>query len=514
MKKILFLITELQRPVGGLYRFTTELLPAWRQLVQNGETEFEPLVVSLREPLAPLGDLQLANEFAELMHYDSRLKVYTAERGGEKCYFLDASLNVEERNQLHRELWDKYRVRSEKAAQWDFYQNLNAYWRFLPDFAEVLAKQNDIALIDAQDWLAFPAGFLAKERIHKPLHCRFHSGEMGRSLGRPDEDGAPLRIETAALQEADYVSGVSVTEAKFEVYGLMPRKEALSRELAESRGERWREEQKWKERRFEEFLLLESEDLELITQTVAGIPNGIILDPWRQLPRDVITEGRDTLQRLLPGKDKFVTFIGRPEYRKGIQHLLQAFAGLEYRNAGLLILSSMSEVELAKFRATCHGLGIEGAVQIYNGWVDERMKKGIFCATDILALPSLYEPFGLVTLEGLAADLTCHLSGAVGPVCVVGDTGGMHEVIRNGVNGFKVPMEEDRFDLQPHYLSVVIDLALRNPQLHARISRGGAERAQNFAFNWGVVAQNIFKAYRHAQENCAFWHKDTCKTNG
>ncbi|MEW6069888.1 MAG: hypothetical protein AB1485_04665, partial [Candidatus Thermoplasmatota archaeon] len=63
MRYVLFLITELQRPVGGLYRFATEYLPVWRKAVSDKETDYEPLVFAPHDPALPLDDLQLEQRF-------------------------------------------------------------------------------------------------------------------------------------------------------------------------------------------------------------------------------------------------------------------------------------------------------------------------------------------------------------------------------------------------------------------------------------------------------------------
>jgi len=170
-------------------------------------------------------------------------------------------------------------------------------------------------------------------------------------------------------------------------------------------------------------------------------------------------------------------------------------------NAGLVVSSSMSPEEYKKYYSLAVSLGIQDDVAIYNGWLDEDMKKAIFCAADVIALPSLYEPFGLVTLEALAADMACELNGLHGPTVVVGDTGGMSEVIRNGVSGFKVPMEEDSFDLRPEMLSKILRLSLSSEELHARVSKGGAERVQSRFFDWNFIVYKIFEVYRRATEN-------------
>lgn len=507
MKKALFLVTELQKPVGGLHRYSIELFSAWKNALENHKAPYEPLPISLRDPAVPLSDLRFCAEYGDFMEKHPKTLVYEGVRGGIKCLFLESSLTEEEKNRLHGELWVKYRIKSEKASFWDYYGTLNAYWRAVPEFADFLIKQRkeEIALIDAQDWLAFPAGFLTREKIHRPLNCRFHSGEFGRSLGHPDFDTPPITIETAALQEADYLQGVSVHEAQFEAYNHLPLKQRLRGELAPFRSRKWLEYQLWKEEHFEDFLLYEAgSDLEIITESIAGITNGIILDSWKGVKKENIEAGRKVLQKALPKKDKYVLFIGRAEYRKGIDALLKAFFELRQNskiNAGLVISSNLSNEDYARYFGMISKMKLEHDVIIYNGWLGEDLKKGLFCASDVIALPSLYEPFGLVTLEVFSADMAAELNGESGPIAIVGDTGGMSEVVKNGVNGFKVPMEEDRFDLNPSFLARILKLSLQDSRLKEKISRGAAERVQQRYFDWNFIIQRVFEIYGHAEKN-------------
>ncbi|OIO22807.1 hypothetical protein AUJ65_05280 [Candidatus Micrarchaeota archaeon CG1_02_51_15] len=508
MKKVLFLVTELQKPVGGLYRYATELFPAWKHAVEQGKVGLEPFVLSLRDSGVLLRDLKPSPEFAQFVEANKGMKVYEAVRGGIKCFFLESSLSEGERDAFHKELWDKFRIRSEKSANWDFYRKLNSFWKHAPAVAEFWQQRHSkegIALVDAQDWLAFPAGFLCRERLKVPLVCRFHSGEFGRSLGKPDADNAVLFIEAAAFQEADFVQGVSISEAKFEAYNLLPLKQSITAELAAVKTQKWAQEQAWRDECFEKFSLLEPEDLSLIAQCVGGITNGIILDDWRNVTPERIKFGRTVLRKLLPEKQKFVLFMGRAEWRKGIDHLLEAFELLRDSSVGLVVSSRLSEDEYRKYYAKIVALGLAKDVVLYNGWVEEDLKKSLFCACDVLALPSLYEPFGLVTLEGLAADLAAELNGFVGPVVVVGGNGGMKEVIRNGVDGFKVPMERE-FELKPALLSRILKIALNDEKLRHKISAGGARRVQQKYFSWAYIVERIFEAYSNAQANYATWH--------
>ncbi len=499
MRKVLFLITELEKPAGGLHRFAKELLPAWRNAAKRGRTEFEPLVLSLHDPAEPLADLKPEPQFDQVGAKNG-FKVYSTERGGEKCYFIESNLSTEDYYAFHKTLWDNYRIKSERSSPWPFYRLLCGFWKHAPILAAEIAKTEKIALVDAQDWLAFPAGFLAKEKLGLPLYCRFHSCEYGRSMGQPDYEAAPVRVEAAALQEADMIQGVSVSEGKFVAYHLLPLKKEIRESLELEKGEEWTNHQLRKEEQYEEFLLLETSDLELIGETASGLTNGIILDDWKTVSLAQIQKGREILKKLAD-KKHYVLFIGRVDARKGIDQLLEAMAILNRDDTLLVLSSSFTGTEYEKYSQRIKALGIEGKVAINSGWLDETLKKGLFCASDVICLPSLYEPFGLVTLEGLAADLACENNNVTGPAVVVGGTGGMNEIIKNGISGVKVPMDEDRFEMRADYLAKILEMVLRNDNLRRRLSRGGAERVQSPYFDWNFIVLRMHEAYHQAMEN-------------
>ena len=50
-------------------------------------------------------------------------------------------------------------------------------------------------------------------------------------------------------------------------------------------------------------------------------------------------------------------------------------------------------------------------------------------ASDVLIMPSLYEPFGIVAIEAMAA----------GCCLIVSAVGGLNEIVKHGTNGLKVP---------------------------------------------------------------------------
>lgn len=497
----LFLITELERPVGGLSRFANELLASWKDARAQEKTEYEPIVLGMHDPAMQLSDLVPAQKFAELTAAYPQLAMHKAERGGVTCYFLEVKMPVEECNSFHAELYEKYRVRSERASQDPYYRTLSAFWKYAPIAADFMQRKlnANIQVIDAQDWLAFPAGFLCREKLGKPLLCRFHSGEYGRALGNPDAVSAPLDIEAAALAFADFIQGVSISEMKFELFNLANRKRQICAEAAPRMPRGWLAGQEERDEKFEEFLLLESDGLEMVGEHCAGLPNGIILDQWKLVQLADIFKGKEMLRSIF-NKKSYVLFIGRPERRKGIDELLAAFDQLRGTDVGLVISSNMSSVDYGALMARIRSMRLESSVAVHNGWLSDPAKRSLLCAADVVALPSLYEPFGLVTLEVLAADLACEENGTKGPVVIVGANGGMNEVIRNGVNGFKAPMAS-QFALRPDHLARIISMSCCDESLRARVSKGGAERVQSPYFDWHYITLRIHECYRRAGRN-------------
>ncbi|XP_072043110.1 D-inositol 3-phosphate glycosyltransferase-like [Amphiura filiformis] len=70
--------------------------------------------------------------------------------------------------------------------------------------------------------------------------------------------------------------------------------------------------------------------------------------------------------------------------------------------------------------------------------------------SDILVMPSLYEPFGIVAIEAMAA----------GCCLIVSATGGLDEIVEHGVNGFKVP-PGDAKSIQEAFEVMAADSSMR-----------------------------------------------------
>ena len=116
-----------------------------------------------------------------------------------------------------------------------------------------------------------------------------------------------------------------------------------------------------------------------------------------------------------------VLYVGRFAQQKGIKFALEALNMTEIPHTFRLIgayKNSPSEYLLREFPQFEY-LGPKPMSELAE----------YMSASDILIVPSLYEPFGLVVLEGMAAG--CNM--------LVSAVGGPDELIEDGVNGLKVP---------------------------------------------------------------------------
>ena len=125
-------------------------------------------------------------------------------------------------------------------------------------------------------------------------------------------------------------------------------------------------------------------------------------------------------------QEKIVLFVGRLVYEKGVHILINAVPKvLQNVNAKFIIVGSgyMKEQLLNIVRS----MGLEHKV-FFEGFVDEATLLKLQKCADVSVVPSLFEPFGIVALEAMAAK---------SPV-VVSDTGGLSEIVQHDVTGVKV----------------------------------------------------------------------------
>ncbi len=206
------------------------------------------------------------------------------------------------------------------------------------------------------------------------------------------------------------------------------------------------------------------------------IANGIDLSRWRA-SRGEVAVARDRY-----GADgPLIVFVGRLEWEKGVHTLIDALPRLRRRLPGLrvVIAGRGGAAEDLQRRARERRVG---SIIEFTGWLPERELHALIAAADALVIPSIYEPFGLVALEG----------AALGAPLVVARAGGLAEFVDDGVNGHTFEPGD------------VVDLAratteaVRETNRSAEMARAARERLES-SYRWELLAAQTQEAYQAAR---------------
>jgi starch synthase len=219
------------------------------------------------------------------------------------------------------------------------------------------------------------------------------------------------------------------------------------------------------------------------------VHNGIDLERWKPARDDDVVRsfGID------PEKPS-VVFVGRITRQKGLPYLLRAARLLP---PGVQLVLCAGAPDTAEILAEVQGLVAD--LQAERGgvvWLDRLLSQhelsAVLTQATTFVCPSVYEPLGIVNLEAMACSAP-----------VVGTaTGGIPEVVDDGITGRLVPIEQlddgtgtpvdaDRFvaDLAAALMEVLAD-----PAAAKRMGEAGRARAER-DFSWTSIAERTRAIY-------------------
>jgi glycogen synthase len=159
-----------------------------------------------------------------------------------------------------------------------------------------------------------------------------------------------------------------------------------------------------------------------------------------------------------------VLFVGRLAPQKGVRTLVEAAGLLKDPSAQVLLVGDGPKRKALERDAERLGVGDR---LHFVGFVAHDRLPAVLAHADLLVLPSLYEELGTVLLEAMQAAL---------PI-VASKTGGIPDVIEDGVNGILVPPGE------PEAFAHAINRLLADRDLVRRLSEGAQERVKDH--DWG-----------------------------
>jgi starch synthase len=317
-----------------------------------------------------------------------------------------------------------------------------------------LVQMEQLATIDivhTHTWYVSMAGFLAKKLFNIPFVLTTHSLEPLRAW-KAEQLGSGYAMsswmERTAILDADAVIAVS-QGTKEDILRAYP---------------------------------------EVDASRVHVIYNGIDLDQYQKT-----TETSALIKYGVDPSLPYVLFVGRITRQKGVTHLVEAIRYLPPHTQVVLCAGAPDTPEIAvEMREKVEEAR---ALNPRVVWIEKMVTKAeaieLYSHASVFCCPSVYEPFGIINLEAMA----CRA-----PV-VASATGGILEVVVDGVTGYLVPFEQDpitKFPSDPEKfardLAEKISQLLADPQKALQFGEAGRKRVEE-TFAWSAIADQTIKLY-------------------
>lgn len=126
----------------------------------------------------------------------------------------------------------------------------------------------------------------------------------------------------------------------------------------------------------------------------------------------------------IPSKDRVVMYSGRFVKIKNVELLIRAVAALADKEAYTVLMAGDGE-RRAEYEKLAEELGVKLCI---TGFIEKQEELfEVYFAADCLVLPSVYDPWGLVINEAMAAHL---------PVICTDYCGAGMDLVRDGFNGY------------------------------------------------------------------------------
>ena len=318
-----------------------------------------------------------------------------------------------------------------------FIYNILSATKFINELTKKEKYTFDIVCV--HDWLSSIAGLVIKNETKTPVVFHAHSTEWGRAGGAGSE--VVSHLENAMAQSSNKIITVSY---------------AMQQDLVRHG---------WP------------------ASKISVVWNGV--DPEKYNPckydEDEVRMIRERYD--IPSDWNMLLFVGRLTWVKSVRNLLVAMPSVlrEYPNTKLVILGKGEEqrdIEEAAGR-----LGIKENIVYRFDFVPEYERILHYAAADVCVFPSVYEPFGIVSLEAMSMEKPV-VVGARGIV------GFREQVVNSGPeqNGIHIN-GEDSSDI-----AWGIKEVLRNPEKARNWGENGRKRVLEF-FTWRKAAEETLKIY-------------------
>jgi glycosyltransferase involved in cell wall biosynthesis len=315
------------------------------------------------------------------------------------------------------DVYDEYGVR--KLYQNTLLDEVHAF----AHKASQIASEEEFDLIHAHDWTSYLAGVAAKVASGKPLVLHVHATAFDQAAG-DNVDPAVFAIEKEAFASADRILTVS---------------------------------------HFTKQIIVEKHGAD--EDKVQVVHNGVdTTEPKTYEP---------TLQELREQGKRIVLYHGRITIQKGVDYFIQAAQKVIAHDPNVMFVISGKGDMTGQIMQQVGALGLSQHVLFAGAlWYEERDQ--MYQSVDLVVMPSVSEPFGLVPLEAIQH----------GTPSLISKQSGVSEIITH-------VLKVDFWDVDD--MANKILAALRYPVMHNQLVQEGKREVSRLS--WKKAAQKVVDIY-------------------
>ena len=272
------------------------------------------------------------------------------------------------------------------AIEGDFYTSAWQTNLRLEEYAHSLWQESGaFDLVHVHDWLNAFVGAACKRTYDVPLLSTIHATERGRGRGYLNSD------QSRAIHHVEWW-------LTFESWRVIACSGYMKEEIAD-------------------YFRAPRDKIDVV-------PNGVETTRFDLLADQDLAHFRNMYA--LPS-EQVIFSVGRVVYEKGLHVLIQALPLILAQNPEAKLVIAGKGPELDSLRSLAWTAGV-GEKVLFTGFITDEDRDRLFKVADCAVFPSLYEPFGIVALEAMAAKC---------PV-VVSEVGGLRDVVQHAETGITV----------------------------------------------------------------------------
>ncbi|MFC3882920.1 glycosyltransferase [Bacillus songklensis] len=326
-----------------------------------------------------------------------------------------------------------YRVLSLQPHHSDFFAWVNSLNAAMVRESLILCKKIKFHLVHAHDWLVGSAAQIIHKQLNIPLISTIHATEHGRNNGIHttlqktvhEKEKRLIHHSQAVIVCSEYMKNELV-----DLFYVSPKK-------------------------------------------ISVFPNGIDAQMFLAQCQSFNIHKKYELSSDSP----IVFSIGRIVYEKGFHILIEAAEFVIRKIPNVRFVIAGKGPLLHEYRELVKEKRLGGHVQ-FIGYITDEERNHLLDLCNVVVFPSLYEPFGIVALEGMI----------VGKPTVVTDTGGLQAIVEDGVSGVKVRPSDAQ------HLAEQIIFLLKNEEWANQLGKNGKKRAETM-FSWDQIARDTTRLF-------------------